>query len=448
MATIEDSNKFTIYKGENEDYAFIPLDVSEGTYYDFTNGIIYNDASVYMKNIKHDSDLYDLIKHSIIDVSAIRDDTDPTISINDGTYNINGYLANKMLTHIIKLYYIENFKYTLDVSQYTIENGEKIDTSTRGNTYMFTITPKLEDDYIENIIVDSSQIPPETGGSSGETEDPNKKYDIVFSVDGNQTLSLTRIGATNNYKLGGTLIIKYEQSDNSIKGDGGTINTNGNTYEFLIYLGSEQKKVEVQKFDGYNGTKDLWEGEIKIDLDKIEPPINYTLTPGSTINCELHMNISKDVPIFSRHGSRLNSYIAETNYGQDASNNYIFKLNDISAPNTLNAYFLQSTIGYYETWDKTLSNVKADSATASGIFIIVSDDKYFNYVNISSKNTTNIPTQLDGDFKVVSTDHNSIFTSPFNNTTVVLDGPPIFLYDESNKQTKEQQNVYDLRLRQ
>ena len=159
MATTKDSNKLTIYNGEDEDYAFIPLDISESTHYDFTNSIIYNDASVYMKNIKPDSDLYKLIKHSIIDVSAIRDDTDPTISINDGTYNIDGYLANKMRTHIIKLYYIENFKYTLDVSQYTIENGENIDTSKRGNTYMFTITPKLEDNYIENITVDSSQIP-------------------------------------------------------------------------------------------------------------------------------------------------------------------------------------------------------------------------------------------------------------------------------------------------
>ena len=158
MATTKDSNKLTIYEGENEDYAFIPLDVSESTYYDFTNSIIYNDASVYMKNIKPDSDLYKLIKHSIIDVSAIRDDTDPTISINDGTYNIDGYLANKMLTHIIKLYYIENFKYTLDVSQYTIENGENINALKRGNTYMFTITPKLEDNYIENITVGSSQI--------------------------------------------------------------------------------------------------------------------------------------------------------------------------------------------------------------------------------------------------------------------------------------------------
>ena len=159
MATTKDSNKLTIYEGEDEDYAFIPLDVSESTYYDFTNSIIQNDASVYMKNIKQDSDLYNLINSSIINVSPIRDDTDPTISINDGIYNINGYLANKMLTHIIKLYYIENFKYTLDVSQYTIENGENIDTSKRGNTYMFTITPKLEDNYIENITVDSSQIP-------------------------------------------------------------------------------------------------------------------------------------------------------------------------------------------------------------------------------------------------------------------------------------------------
>ena len=158
MATTKDSNKLTIYKGEDEDYAFIPLDVSESTYYDFTNSIIQNDASVYMKNIKQDSDLYNLINSSIINVSPIRDDTDPTISINNGTYNIDGYLANKMLTHIIKLYYIENFKYTLDVSQYTIENGENIDTSNRGNTYMFTITPKLEDNYIENITVDSSQI--------------------------------------------------------------------------------------------------------------------------------------------------------------------------------------------------------------------------------------------------------------------------------------------------
>ena len=158
MATTKDSNKLTIYKGEDEDYAFIPLDVSESTYYDFTNSIIKNDASVYMKNIKQDSDLYNLINSSIINVSPIRDDTDPTIRINDGTYNIDGYLANKMLTHIIKLYYIENFKYTLDVSQYTIENGENIDTSNRGNTYMFTITPKLEDNYIENITVDSSQI--------------------------------------------------------------------------------------------------------------------------------------------------------------------------------------------------------------------------------------------------------------------------------------------------
>ena len=163
MATTKDSNKLTIYEGTDTDYAFIPLDVSESTYYDFTNSIIKNDASVYMKNIKQDSDLYNLINSSIINVSPIRDNTvdslNYTISINDLFYNIDGYLANKMRTHIIKLYYIENFKYTLDVSQYTIENGENIDTSKRGNTYMFTITPKLEDNYIENITVDSSQIP-------------------------------------------------------------------------------------------------------------------------------------------------------------------------------------------------------------------------------------------------------------------------------------------------
>ena len=159
MATTKDSNKLIIYKGGDEDYAFIPLDISENTHYDFTNSIIYNDGSTYIKNITSDSELYKLVKDKLLDASApaIRDKQEdpknPTISINDGTYNINEYLDNKMLTHIIKLYYIENFKYTLDVSQYTIENGENIDTSNRGNTYMFTITPKLEDNYIENINV-------------------------------------------------------------------------------------------------------------------------------------------------------------------------------------------------------------------------------------------------------------------------------------------------------
>ena len=153
MATTKDSNKLTIYNGTYTDYAFIPLDVSENTHYDFTNGIIQNDASVYMKNIPHDSDLYKLINTSIIEVSPIREKD--TINITQGKYNINGYLDNNMLTYIIKLYYIENFKYTLDVSQYTIENGEKIDTSTRGNTYMFTIIPKVEQKDIDNIVVDS-----------------------------------------------------------------------------------------------------------------------------------------------------------------------------------------------------------------------------------------------------------------------------------------------------
>ena len=153
METTKDSNKLTIYKGEDEDYAFIPLDVSKNTHYNFTNDIIQNDASVYMKNIPHDSDLYKLINTSIIEVSPIREKD--TINITPGKYNINGYLDNDMLTYIIKLYYIENFKYTLDVSQYTIENGEKIDTSTRGNTYMFTITPKVEQKDIDNIVVGS-----------------------------------------------------------------------------------------------------------------------------------------------------------------------------------------------------------------------------------------------------------------------------------------------------
>lgn len=440
------TNKLTIYKGNQEEYAFIPLDVSEDTYYDFTNDIIRNDGSTYIKNIPSDTDLYKLVKDNIIVASAIRDPG--TISIINGTYNINGYLSNNMLTHKIKLYYIENFKYTLDASQYTTGDDENTNVIKRGNNYMFTITPKLTRDVS---VLKEPQIQPEPGGGGsgsggggtgpGETEDPNKKYDIVFSVDEYQTLSLTQVGTTNNYKLGGTLVIKYNQSDNSIKGDVGTISTTNNYYSFFIYLDNEQTTCTIQKIDGYNTASNLWEGEININLD--EKNLSYTLRPGSTISCELHMKISKDVPIFSKHGSRLKSYDAQNSQGMDNLGLYKFTINNISVPkaDTAKAYFLQSLIGQYGTWNQTALNVmnvnnQFDSRT-SGIFIIVSDGKYLNYANISSRITSNVPNYLVGDFKLATTGHNSIFTSPLNNnTTVVLDGPPIFLYDESNKQTK------------
>lgn len=443
METTKDSNTITIYKGENEDYAFIPLDVSEGTYYDFTNSIIYNDGNTYIKNITSDSELYKLVKDKLLDASApaIRDKQEdpknPTISINDGTYNINGYLANKMLTHIIKLYYIENFKYTLDVSQYTAGDDENTNVVKRGNTYMFTIIPELTTDVS---VLEASQ-----------SEDPNKKYDIKFSVDRNQTLTLTRKGATNNYILGGTLVIKYDQSDNSIKGDYGTISTitnNNNTYTFLIYLGSVYQQCTIQKIDGYNTLSNLWEGKININLD--ETSITYTnLKPGTTTSCELHMKISKDVPIFSKHGSRLNLYVAQGSDGMDNSSLYKFKINNIFIPNkaTVKAYFLQSTLEYYKTWEKTVNmvmnlNDPFIQYKVSGIFIIITDnDEYISdHTIISNKTYYADPNQLLPDniniFKQGSTKHNIIFTSPINNGNPELDGPPIFLYDENNKQTK------------
>lgn len=443
MATTKDSNKLTIiYKGGNEDYAFIPLDISENTHYDFTNSIIYNDGSTYIKNIISDSELYKLVKDKLLDASApaIRDkQEDPknhTISINDGTYNINGYLDNKMLTHIIKLYYIENFKYTLDVSQYNAGDDENINVVKRGNTYMFTIIPELTTDVS---VLEASQ-----------SEDPNKKYDIKFSVDRNQTLTLTRIDATNNYILGGTLVIKYDQSDNSIKGDYGTISTitnNNNTYTFLIYLGSAYQQCTIQKIDGYNTLSNLWEGKININLD--ETAIKYTnLKPGTTTSCELHMKISKDVPIFSKHGSRLNLYVAQGSDGMDDSSLYKFKINNIFIPNkaTVKAYFIQSTLGYYGTWVRTVTMVMnpndlVQQQKVSGIFIIITDDDNYesipDYTIISNKTYYGDPNQQFNDiFKQGSTDHNKIFTSPINNGNLELDGPPIFLYDENNKQTK------------
>ena len=169
MATTKDSNKLTIYKGKQEEYAFIPLTVTEYSSYNFTNNIIFNDGSTYIKNITSGTELYGFIKDKIIDTSAIRDKQkdpqNPTISINSETYNINGYLSNDMRTHLITLYYIENFKYTLDVSQYTTGDDENTNVVKRGNTYMFTIIPKLTTKDIENIeVLDASQIQPEPGG--------------------------------------------------------------------------------------------------------------------------------------------------------------------------------------------------------------------------------------------------------------------------------------------
>lgn len=461
MATIEDSNKLTIYKGNDTDYAFIPLDVNEGTYYDFANCIIHNDASMYMKNITYDSNLYKLIKHSIIDVSAIRDDTvdssNYTISITDGTYNINGYLSNKMLTHIIKLYYIENFKYTLDVSQYTISNDENIDTSVRGNTYMFTITPQLTDDDIKNIEVG---VPTQSGGgsgseggdtSSGETTDPNKKYNIIFNVNKNSSLTLERVGNTNNYKLTGTLVIKYRQSDDTIKNDKGTqipinykdpiisININNISYSFKI------SKIN----NGYNETTKLWEGEIELTTD--EQGKIYTLIPGVTYYPIIGMSLNKDdISYFTYRGVHFDNYIGEGYFDVNDEKYYKFKLNSITASNSakLNAYFLQPKLGWYTSWEKVVSEVMKTSNNialnkkVSGIFIIISDNIILNNIQISQNTSPSQPSgnSVNNKFKVSSTAHNSIFTS---DTDVELDGPPIFLYDENQKQSEIQDHKLD-----
>lgn len=461
MATTKDSNKLTIYKGKQEEYAFIPLDVSEVTSYNFTNGIIRNDGSTYIKNIPSDTDLYKLVNDNIIDASAIRDTQEdlqnPTISINSETYNINGYLSNDMLTHIIKLYYIENFKYTLDASQYTVGDDENTNVVNRGNTYMFTIIPKLTKDVT---VLEASQMPVEPGGGSGggsgsggggtgpgETEEPNKKYDIVFSVDENQTLSLVRQGATNNYKLEGTLIIKYKQSDNSIKGDTGVNNVHTTVSPILsITINNITKLFQfVKKNDGYNESTQLWEGEIVLNISNYGQ--TYELTPGGTYPCSTYIVLNKTlIPIFTSYGNRVDKYIGEGYQEVNEQNGYTFKLKNMFVPNnaTLKAYFLQSKIGDYGAWKHTVMNVMKTNnlfgSKVSGIFIIVSDDKFLSKTTINSRTTTSTPSYKIGDFKVSTTGHNSIFTSSLtnNDNDIVLDGPPIFLYDENNKQTRIQ----------
>lgn len=468
MATTKDSNKLTIYTGKQEEYAFIPLTVTEYSSYNFANSIIFNDGSTYIKNITSGTELYDFIKDKIMDTSAIRDKQkdpqNPTISINSETYNINGYLSNDMLTHLITLYYIENFKYTLDVSQYTTGDDENTNVVKRGNTYMFTIIPKLTTEDIENIeVLDASQIQPEPGGgesgggsgsgggdtSSGETEDPNKKYNIVFSVDENQTLSLVRQGATNNYKLGGTLVIKYKQSDNSIKGDTGVNKVTTILNPILnIKISNKTELFQFQKSSkGYNEETQLWEGEIKINTDNYARI--YELTPGGTYSCTIYILLNRTtVPIFTSYGNRIDKYIGEGQQEINDQNGYTFKLKNMNAPikTILNAYFLQSKLGQYTSWKSTVTNVMNPNDLAlqqkvSGIFIIVTDSNFIlnNANNISTTSYTNSVPQFNSTkFKLGSTGHNSIFTSTLinNNKTIVLDGPPIFLYDESNKQTR------------
>lgn len=183
MATTEDSNKLTIYEGSNTDYAFIPLTVKEDSSYEYTNHIIRNDGLNYMKKITT-GNIYDIINNNIVKKDAI--DTNTIHIDTDTKYYIKGYLTNDMLTHNITLYYIENFKYTLDASQYVIENETDSSVISRNNTYMFTITP-LKFRYDIKDIDKSDTLPPDTGdgsgGGSGETTDPNKKYNIIFSVD-------------------------------------------------------------------------------------------------------------------------------------------------------------------------------------------------------------------------------------------------------------------------
>lgn len=449
MATTKDSNKLTIYKGSNtDDYAFIPLTVTKDSFYEYTNNVIRNDGRNYIKKITT-GDIYTLINDNIINKDAINANT---IGIDTDTkYYIKGYLTNDMLTYNIKLYYIENFKYTLDVSQYIIENGEKIDTSTRGNTYMFTIKPLKFRYDIEDIDI-SDTLPPDTGGGSGggsgETTDPNKKYNIIFSVDQNQSLSLKRIGLTNTYKLTGTLDIKYRQSDNSIKGDKGTqIPLSYNNPTFSININSNDKSFSLSKKidNGYNETTQQWEGRITLDTNTYE--LKYELTPGKKYIPSISMNLDKDhVSYFTYRGTRLDNYIGEDYVDVNTQKYYTFKLKEIEAETktTLNAYFLQSELGYYNSWARTVIAVKDNKLNTnkkSGIFILVTEPGFtLNSSNVLNDITTSIQTLIcpySNQFPFNQKGHNTIFTSTtLDDNTVELDGPPIFLYDEYKRQIK------------
>lgn len=447
MATTEDSNKLTIYEGSNTDYAFIPLTVKEDSSYEYTNHIIRNDGLNYMKKITT-GNIYDIINNNIVKKDAI--DTNTIHIDTDTKYYIKGYLTNDMLTHNITLYYIENFKYTLDASQYVIENETDSSVISRNNTYMFTITP-LKFRYDIKDIDKSDTLPPDTGdgsgGGSGETTDPNKKYNIIFSVDQEkQSLSLKRIGQTNTYKLTGKLVIKYRQSDNSIKADKGTqIPLSYNNPTFSININNNDKSFSLSKKidNGYNETTQQWEGEITLDTSTYE--LTYELTPGKKYIPSISMNLNKDhVSYFTYRGTRLDNYIGEDYVDVNTQKYYTFKLKEIEAETktTLNAYFLQSELGYYNSWDRAVIAVKDNKLNTnkkSGIFILVTEPDFtLNSSNVLNDITTSIQTlncPYSNQFPFNQKGHNTIFTSTtLDDNTVELDGPPIFLYDEYGKQ--------------
>lgn len=447
MATTEDSNKFIIYKGNDDDYAFIPLKISTDTYYTFTNDIIRNDGNTYIKNLNNEN-VTKAIKEKIIDNDAIQD---KTISIiKDETYKIKNYIDNNKLTIDIRLYYIENFKYRLDVSSYYIDDNGNNDVKTRDKC-MFTITPNNFKYDIDDINIDNSAPEPSNPDSSDNTggESEDLKYDIIFSIADNTSLSLQRIDTTNDYKLTGTLILNYRQSNESIKGDVGTqVSSNLDYPSFYIVINNNKQlfKLNPRFPSGYNSEKQLWTGIIKLNIAAFN--LKYTLIPGTNYeNNTLQIPLNKSTPIFAKIGNKLNNYIGDESSTVN-QNIYTFKLQDMLASNIIaaNVYFLQSYLSSnYATWNSLVLTVmnftSSNTRQISGIFIIISDPnvKLSDNVIVSSEFSTSQPSFNSSQFKQSNMYYNSIFTSTIVNNNVVLGAPPIFLYDENNKQTVIQQ---------
>lgn len=237
IITKEDSDKLIIYRGEDTDYAYIPInfDITENTTY--AKQIINNDSISYLKKIVNNTQLHTKVEKQIN--SALSNEIGDSIKI-DGTHNIYNNLSSQMLEKLINLYYIENFTYVLDQDETVNEDTNEV--TTRGSKYMFTITPS---DFKYNEI--SIEYDDNSSGGSGDdtssgdsTDDNTKTYNINISASSKNPFTLEAIGTSTTYKLKGTLTITYKQSDETIKNDIPSIdNPSPNKFTFSIIVGSK-----------------------------------------------------------------------------------------------------------------------------------------------------------------------------------------------------------------
>ena len=435
---MDETNKknLTIYKGSDNDYAYIPLEFTYDYYSNYAKNIINNDGNPYLKKINNNTTLSTEVKKQL---NYALNNTDDTNTVNqDDTNN----LKINMINALINLYYIENFTYVLDQDSYQSEDSN---TPTNRDNYMFTINPTGITYDIENIKIseDDQDSGDSSTDTSTDTSTDNKTYNLIIDVPSTQqNFTLVQVGNTNTFKLNGNLIITYNQSDDTIKNDTATISNPSSSpsmFTFIIQIGSKYNTFEISQItNGYNTATNTWYNYRNIDLsDFIDK--TYELTPDTQVSCNVQINIDKvNNPLFTKHGSKLINYTSK-------SGGY-FQLSNITVPNIIQkhtVYFIQGNIsnGYYSTWSNIISNVNTANRitintqrSTSNIYIIMTPPGQSINASINLYSSSNSVLSTLYTIKSINKDYRSIFAD--TNTTDGTTEAPIFIYDADKAQTK------------